>query len=69
MRFFYLNTLLSQKYSVRFQQKTVMRMYNIVSDEYNLSVDVRFHGNRKARYANIKNLILPFLHDRRLFVL
>ena len=27
------------------------------------SADVRIHGNRKARYENIKNLILPFLHD------
>ena len=33
------------------------------------SVDVRFHGNRKSRSANIKNLILPFFHDRRHFVL
>ena len=31
------------------------------------SVDVRFHGNRKALYANIKNLILLFFHDRRHF--
>ena len=31
------------------------------------SVNVRFTGKRKPRYANIKNLILPCFHDRRHF--
>ena len=32
------------------------------------SVHVRRHGNRKAHYASIKNLILSFFHGRRRFV-
>ena len=57
---FYFNTLLSQNYSVRFHKKKknhahVQYYLNPMSTVS--SVDKKFHGNRKARYANIKNLI------------